>query len=862
MAQKLVLKAYVDAGQAADSTRFDSDEATLASLQASKADQAVVDSAIATLTDRVATGETDVDAIDTRLAAAEGEIAGLGGVPGDIAALDSRLDSVEGDVATLSTSKADQTAVDALETSKADQTAVDAAITTLTDRVATDETDTDALDTRLTAAESDILGLAGVPGDTAALDTRLDTAESSIDSLTTGKADLAFVNTRLASIDTRFDTDEADTATHFADNDAAIADLDSTKADLTYVDSNVSALDLRVSNSEASIDALGAENDVQDDTLTDHTTGIATINAALPLKQDKAGPFEGVVRDFGGAVFSTANPAAGMWNDSVNDDRAALDILVNTTMQPAGGILDLVGVPRIGAPLAIPANVTIRSREGAYLAPDLGVTVTIHGDIAPTMRKIFGGGGAVVFGPASIVAVLYPQWWGAAGDGVANDSKPIAAAVTAANGIASGATVLLVPRVYLWASDLEATVTNSGVWIVMPGSYPGKQFGAASNRGFGIKLGANQSGSIFRFTLDATARNTSGCGVRLAFIGNARAYTVAGACVNVEHSDNFYHDCSYYEVKGRALWTQRTVKSDFESIDVYRCGDVGKPAIDINKIDATNYTQGSTFRRIAAEVCYGDYYLNLAAGILTNKFQNIGCESDDADVPSQIPFVNMACSDNEFGFIHLNRNAGATPKMIVSGSKNQVALLKTNGNHIGDAMSFVAGQQNVFTNIRAELGTAATTAKLVGLDASSTYNQFGSVGINGGNGIDGGTAVGTNIGVITHLNKNSYTVQNIGTNGKVGGIVDAVPASVASAATLPIPDGKDQITVTGTTGITTGISGANWAGRTITLIFTGVLTVTDGSNLRLAGNFVTSANATLVLVGNGTNWFEVSRSVN
>lgn len=480
--------------------------------------------------------------------------------------------------------------------------------------------------------------------------------------------------------------------------------------------------------------------------------------------------------------------------------------------------------------------------------------MTITGASRKQAGLFYDKGGAVI-------NALHPDF-GIPSDTTLDASVGIVAAVAAANAIDGGATVLLPPRPYLWGTDVEAAITNSGVRIVMPGSYPGKQFGASTNRGFGIKLGANQSASIFRFTLDGTGRNTAGCGIKVPFLGNGRAYSVAGACVNVEHSDNFFHDCSYYGVKGRGLWTQRSVKSDFASIDVFNCGDTGLPAIDINKIDASNPTQGSTFRRIVAEVCYGDYYVNLASGILTNKFQTMGFESDDADAPSQIPFINMACSDNIFGFIHLNRNAGSSAKMIVSGSRNQIALLKTAGNHVGDALSFIAGQQNVFTNIRAELGTAATTAKLAGFDSASTYNSFASVGINGGNGFDGNSAVGTNIGVVTHINKNSYTVQNIGTNGRVGTIVGLVSASVASAATLPIPDEKDVITVTGTTNITTGISGANWAGRTITLIFSGVLTVTDGSNLRLAGNLTTAANTTLTLTSNGTNWFEIARSVN
>jgi hypothetical protein len=85
-------------------------------------------------------------------------------------------------------------------------------------------------------------------------------------------------------------------------------------------------------------------------------------------------------------------------------------------------------------------------------------------------------------------------------------------------------------------------------------------------------------------------------------------------------------------------------------------------------------------------------------------------------------------------------------------------------------------------------------------------------------------------------------------------------AAVASAATIT-PTGN-LFHVTGTTNITS-VSGTNViAGTKITIIFDGVLTFTDGSNLKLAGNFVTTADDTITLVWDGSAWFEVCRSVN
>jgi len=106
------------------------------------------------------------------------------------------------------------------------------------------------------------------------------------------------------------------------------------------------------------------------------------------------------------------------------------------------------------------------------------------------------------------------------------------------------------------------------------------------------------------------------------------------------------------------------------------------------------------------------------------------------------------------------------------------------------------------------------------------------------------------------------------TSNKVYSCTSDNSISVASAAAMELPLEHDVIYVTGTTNITSidaddetnGYSGFD--GKVVTLIFEGVLTFTDGSNLKLNNNFSTSANDTITLVYYGENWYEVSRSAN
>lgn len=104
----------------------------------------------------------------------------------------------------------------------------------------------------------------------------------------------------------------------------------------------------------------------------------------------------------------------------------------------------------------------------------------------------------------------------------------------------------------------------------------------------------------------------------------------------------------------------------------------------------------------------------------------------------------------------------------------------------------------------------------------------------------------------------SYDENSIAVTNRFG---DYSLATVASAAALTLSTEVDTFFISGTTNITS-ISAAGHAGHTVTLIFQGILTFTDGSNLILAGNFVTTADDTITLWCDGTNWYEKARSVN
>lgn len=178
--------------------------------------------------------------------------------------------------------------------------------------------------------------------------------------------------------------------------------------------------------------------------------------------------------------------------------------------------------------------------------------------------------------------------------------------------------------------------------------------------------------------------------------------------------------------------------------------------------------------------------------------------------------------------------------------------------------SVTGGQSGGNTNsgIRAAGGTSnfAITSHTAGTASGRGPNAYGIT-------VDAGSA--SNNYLVNNNNLVGNTSQGL-FSGATGinfeatgnlGTVSIPKVSIASASTPAIPDNGNFFEITGTTSFSTLPVG--YAGRVITLKFTGVLTVLDGgTNMYLNGNFVTSANDILVLVSDGTSWYEVSRSTN
>lgn len=90
----------------------------------------------------------------------------------------------------------------------------------------------------------------------------------------------------------------------------------------------------------------------------------------------------------------------------------------------------------------------------------------------------------------------------------------------------------------------------------------------------------------------------------------------------------------------------------------------------------------------------------------------------------------------------------------------------------------------------------------------------------------------------------------------------AVP-SVTPGSTITLPGWGEQFVSVSASATQINTITKTFRGHVVTLLFPGISTLNDGTgNLRLAGTFTSTVNDSLTLMCDGTDWYEVARSLN
>ena len=463
------------------------------------------------------------------------------------------------------------------------------------------------------------------------------------------------------------------------------------------------------------------------------------------------------------------------------------------------------------------------------------------GSTADAVTFLQAGTGAV---SQSVQAVL--RWFKFIGNfgtlGAGNDAAIFQAALDDASGTHA---VIMIPGNTTIQLGASSVTSDGAVRVVGLGGRDRTYITWTSTTAFAWTHTAGLGGGLQMegVTMSGPLSCTAGGAISIQASGGvANSNTKIKDCTFVNGFYHLYMPAAHsWEMAGNThtnyieagVYTGNTVDQDEGDSYIHDCGFFA------NGASAKAVVQvGAGGLKIMQNKMYGGqygYYMDLATSAVTSILIIQG-NSIEFQTHSGIRMRNTGGS-------------GSFTQIIINGNQFSGQPTPINLDHSSTCFVSATISDNLIGAAAGAGTTAAITVNTVPLSVITDNQIYGT----------GTTVLGISVGSGSFASR----VENNNVYGCVTDVTNAVSSGVASATSIALPNWTDSIVVTGTTNITSIAAGSGQKGRTVTLMFQGILTFTDGNNLKLAGNFVTTADDTITLTcADGTNWYEVCRSVN